>query len=249
MERELSGKAALVTGSSGGIGKHIALALARAGADVAVTYRTNRAGAEAVAAGIRELGVRAVVLGGDATRPEDCRRWVAETVAAFGRLDILVNNVGEFAYKLTREHTDEEFERIIAGTIGTTFYCTMAALPHMKARGWGRVVNIGAAGAERAAGRRKIGPHLAGKSAVVSLTRTLAMEEAEHGITFNAVLPGVIEDRELSREEAWRRPDRYAPIGHPGTSQDVADAVLFLVSPRSWFVNGAAIAVTGGWEV
>lgn len=245
----LAGRAALVTGSSGGLGRRTALALAEAGADVAVTFRTNEAGAREVAAQIEEMGRRSLTLGGDVVDPQVCRRLVAETVDGLGSIDILVNNVGEYAYKLAAEHTDEEFERIIAGTIGCTYYCTMAALPHMRRRRWGRVINLGAAGAARAGGRRKMGPHLAGKSAVISLTRTLAMEEAGAGITFNAVDPGVIEDRELRRSEAEGIPDAKAPVGRPGTADDIASAVLFLASPEASFVNGAVIEVTGGWGI
>jgi 3-oxoacyl-[acyl-carrier protein] reductase len=255
---DLAGRVALVTGSSGGIGRVIALTLARAGADVAVNYRRHRAAGEQVAAAARALGVRAAAFYADAARREDVRALVAAVEERFGRLDVLVNNVGEFAYKRTAEHSDEEFERIMAGTIGTTFYTTLAALPGMRRRQWGRVINIGASGAQHALGSRLQGPHLAGKSAVISLTRTLALEEGRHGITFNAVVPGIVEDRQLTREEAERRRaetvraleagDPFAaPAGRPGTSEDVADAVLFLARPQASFINGAVLEVTGGW--
>ncbi|HEX6971819.1 MAG TPA: SDR family oxidoreductase [Limnochordia bacterium] len=247
MQQELVGKCALVTGSSGGLGKHIALALARAGAAVAINYRTNRAAAEALAARIEAEGGRAAVLGGDVTEPADCRRLVDETVARLGAIDILVNNAGEYSPALCRDHTDVEFERIVRSTVGGTFYCSMRALEYMRPRRWGRIVNLGAAGAERAAGRRNIGPHLAGKSAVISLTRTLAVEEGPFGVTVNAICPGVIEDREISREEAAHLRDRWAPVGRPGTHEDIDDAVLFLVSPRASFINGAVLQVTGGY--
>lgn len=247
MEPELLGKAALVTGSSGGLGRHIVLALARSGAHVAVNYRTNPAGAEAVAASAAQFGVKTAVLGGDATEPADCRRLVDQTVERLGSVDILINNAGEYSPKLTRDHTDVEFERIIRSTIGATYYCSMRALEYMRPQRWGRIVNLGAAGAERAAGRRNIGPHLAGKSAVVSLTRCLAVEEGPFGVTVNAICPGVIEDRDMSREEAMGLTDRWSTVGRPGTHEDIDDAVLFLVSPRASFINGAVIQVTGGY--
>lgn len=239
---------ALVTGSSGGIGRHIALGLAKAGADVVFNYRSNRDGAERAAQEASQYGVRAFAIGGDCASPDGVRRLVAETASALGGLEILINNVGEFAFKKIREHSEREFERIIAGTVGTTFYGTLAALPHMRQAAFGRVVNIGAAGAEVAMGRRFIGPHLAGKSAVISLTRSFALEEGHGGVTFNAVTPGVIENRELSREEAARMRDKGNPVGRPGTSADVADACLFLCRRESSFINGAVIAVTGGWQ-
>jgi 3-oxoacyl-[acyl-carrier protein] reductase len=246
--RPLGGRAALITGSSRGIGRRIALCLAEAGCDVAVNHRTDRAAGEEVAAQARGFGVRALSIGADCGRRDEVRALVGLAAAGLGRLDILVNNVGEFAYKPVREHSAEEFERILAGTVGATFHATLAALPWMRRGGWGRVVNLGATGAGQALGRRNIGPHLAGKAAVVSLTRTLALEEGHGGVTFNVVSPGVVEDRTLSRAEALAMRTRQNPAGRPGTSEDVADAVLFLCSERAGFINGAEIVVSGGWQ-
>lgn len=245
---ELAGRAALVTGSSRGIGRRIALSLAAAGCDVAVNYRQDRAAADEVVAQARGRGVRAVSIGADCARREEAVGLVERSAASFGRLDVLINNVGEFAYKPVREHAPVEFERIVAGTVGATFHCTLAALPWMRRAAWGRVVNLGATGASAALGRRNIGPHLAGKAAVVSLTRTLALEEGHGGITFNVVSPGVIEDRALERAAALGMASRQNPSGRPGTSEDVADAVLFLCSPRADFINGCDILVSGGWQ-
>jgi 3-oxoacyl-[acyl-carrier protein] reductase len=244
----LRGCRALVTGSSGGIGRHIALGLARLGVDVAFNYRQHAEAAEEGAAAARALGVRAVVLGADCADGEQVRDLVAKAAEQLGGLEILVNNVGEFAYKRIRAHRPAEFERIIAGTVGATFHATLAALPHMRRAGFGRVVNLGAAGADQAMGGRREGPHLAGKAAVVSLTRSFALEEAGYGVTFNVVSPGIVDDRDMTREEALLRPDRLAPVGRPGTSADVVDAVLFLCRRESSFINGAVIAVTGGWQ-
>ena len=238
----------MVTGSSGGIGRHVGLGLARAGVDVVFNYKTHRDSAEAAAGEACAAGVRALALEADCARVADVRRLVELAAGFLGGLDILVNNVGEFAFKRLRDHSETDFERIIAGTVGTTFYATMAALPHMRQGGFGRVVNLGAAGADTAMGVRREGVHLAGKAAVVSLTRTFALEEARGGITFNVVSPGIVEDRELRREQAERLRDPGNPVGRPGTSADVVDAVLFLCRPESSFINGAVIAVTGGWQ-
>ncbi len=245
---DFRGRRVLVTGSSGGIGRHIGLAFARLGADVAFNFHTNREAAEGAVAQARRWGARAVALGADCAEPGAAQGLVASAADALGGLEILVNNVGEFANKRLREHSLEEFERIIRGTVGATFHATMAALPHMRRAGWGRVVNLGATGAEVALGAWHQGPHMAGKAGVVSLTRSFALEEARQGITFNVVSPGVIEDRELSREEAAGRRDRRSPVGRPGTSADVVDAILFLCRPESSFVNGAVLTVSGGWQ-
>jgi 3-oxoacyl-[acyl-carrier protein] reductase len=244
----LAGCRALVTGSATGIGRQIGLALARAGVHVAFNYKSSRAAAEAAAEEAAALGARALALGADCAAPDQVRALVERAAAELGGLELLINNVGEFAYKRLRAHSAAEFERIIAGTVGAAFHATMAALPHMRRAGFGRVVNLGAAGADQAMGGRKEGPHLAGKAAVVSLTRSFALEEAHYGVTFNVVSPGIIDDRELTRAEAALRPDRQTPVRRPGTSEDVADAVLFLCRRESSFINGAVIAVTGGWQ-
>ena len=246
-ERELAGRVALVTASSGGIGRVIALTLARAGADVAVNYHAHAEAGDAVAAEAEALGVRSAAFGADGAKADEVRAMVAAVEARLGRVDVLVNNVGEFAYKPAARHSDADFARIIDGTIGATFYTTMAVLPGMRKRRWGRVVSIGASGAGQALGSRNEGPHLAGKAAVVSLTRTLALEEGRRGITFNVVCPGIVNDRRLSRAEAEGMQDKDSPVGRPGTSEDIADAVRFLARPSSSFINGAVLDVTGGW--
>ncbi len=248
----LRGCRALVTGSSGGIGRHIGLTLARAGVHVAFNYRTHSEAAQAAVAEARAAGVEACAFEADCADWRQSRRLVALAADALGGLEILVNNVGEFAFKRLRAHTPEEFERIIAGTAGTTFHTTMAALPHLRRAGFGRVVNLGAAGADTAMGGRREGPHMAGKAGVISLTRSFALEEARTtaagGITFNAVSPGIVEEREISRETALARADPDNPMHRPGTSEDIADAVLFLCRRESSWINGAVIAVTGGWQ-
>lgn len=245
---DFRGRRVLITASSGGIGRHVALAFGEHGADVAVNFHTHADAGEAVADAVRALGVRAVALGADCVDPAAARCLVARAAEALGGLEILINNVGEFANKALRDHAIEDFQRILDGTVGATFHATMAALPHMRQAGWGRVVNLGATGADAALGAWHQGPHMAGKAAVVSLTRTFALEEARRGITFNVVSPGVVKDRELTREEAARVRDRRNPVGRPGTSQDVVDAILFLCRPDSSFINGAVLTVSGGWQ-
>ena len=248
----LRGCRALVTGSSGGIGRVIGLALARAGVAVAFNYRTNRDGAESAAGLARGFGVAAHVFGADCADPQQSRRLVESAAEALGGLEILINNVGEFAFKRLREHDADEFDRIIAGTVGTTFHATMAALPHLRRAGFGRVVNLGAAGADTAMGGVREGPHMAGKAGVISLTRSFALEEARStpagGITFNAVAPGIVEHRDTPRADALALKDKDNPMGRPGTGEDITDAVLFLCRRESSWVNGAVIAVTGGWQ-
>ena len=244
----LRGLHALVTGSATGIGRHIGLTLARQGVHVAFNYRSSREEAEAAAEQARALGVRSPALGADCADPREAHRVVEQAAEALGGLEILINNVGEFTWKPLREHSIEEFDRVIAGTVGATFHATMAALPYLRRAGFGRVVNLGAAGAENAVGGRNEGPHMAGKAGVVSLTRSFAIEEARWGATFNVVNPGIIERRDLPRAEAVRLRDDSNPVGRPGTGEDIVDAVLFLCRPESSFINGAVLTVSGGFQ-
>lgn len=247
---DFAGTRALVTGSSGGIGRHIALALAAVGADVAVHGR-DAGRTASVATEVKALGRQSLTLIGDLAAPDTYSTSAAavdSVIAAWGGIDILVNNVGEFAFKPMAAHSTDEFDRMMRGTIGTTFAASLAAMPAMQRQGWGRIVNLGAAGAERASGFVDMGPHIAGKAAVVSLTRTLAVEWGPHGITCNVVSPGVVDDRQLLRADARQLSDEHAPAGRPGTSADIVDAVLYVASPASHFVNGAAITVGGGWD-
>ena len=249
MDGPLTGRVALVTGASRGIGRTVALALAAAGADLLVGYHVDATAAARVVDAVRAAGQRGAAAGGDLADPVACRQLVATCRTVLGPPDILVNNVGEFTWKPTADHSDEEFARILATTAGATFCCSLAVLPDMRRRGWGRIINVGAAGADRAAGFAGMGPHMAGKAAVVSLTRTLAVEEGPHGVTVNAVLPGIVTDRDRSRAEAQGHRDRRIPLGRPGTSQDVADLVVFLCRPEASFITGAAIPVSGGWMI
>lgn len=245
---DLRGLRALVTGSATGIGRQAALALARLGVHVAFNYKSSRVAAEAAADQARALGVTSVALEADCADPAQARAIVDAAADALGGLEILVNNVGEFTWKPLRDHGAAEFERVIAGTVGATFHATIAALPHMRRAGFGRVVNLGAAGADSAIGGRNEGPHMAGKAGVVSLTRSFAIEEARGGITFNVVNPGIIEERDMPRAAAVGRRDDSNPVGRPGTGEDVVDAILFLCRPESSFINGASITVSGGFQ-
>ena len=243
----LAGRSALVTGGSRRIGKAIALALARHGADVAITYRTQRRDAETVVGSIRAMGRRSIAIRADLTRPADCRHAVSSAAKALGRLDILVNNVGEWIVK-TVEATDlGEWREVLDSNLTAAYLCSRAALPHMRAHGWGRIVSMGAAGAYRAHGTARMASFYAAKAGIVAFSKSLAREVGRYGITVNVVSPGVIADPELSRARARRRKDPDTAVRRPGTGADVAAAVLFLVSDEAEFITGDVVGVTGGW--
>ena len=243
----LQNRVALVTGASRGIGKEIALTLGREGARVAVSYRTNKMGAQRVVDALKGLRVDAWMAETDVTDPVRVKELIDAVVQRFGRLDILVNNVGDFEWKPVFETTFEEWHAIIASNLYSAFYGCKYALSTMRRQRWGRIINLGSVGAERAFGQAKISAYAAAKAALVAFSRSLALEEARYGITVNVVNPPIIDDTELSLEEAQRINDARFPVGRPPTAQDVAEAVKFFATSGAAFITGQVINVTGGW--
>ena len=243
----LKHRVALVTGASRGIGREIALCLGRAGARVAVSYRTNKLDAQKVVHELRALGVEGLAIATDITDPARVKEMIEGLVRHFGRLDILVNNVGDFQWKPVFDSTVEEWHAILTSNLSSVFYSSKFALPTMRHHHWGRIINLGAVGAERAFGQAKISAFSAAKSGLVAFSRSLALEEARNGITVNVVNPAIIDDKELSREEADRISDARFPVGRPATAQDVAEAVRFFASEDASFITGQVLNVSGGW--
>lgn len=243
----LQNRVALVTGAARGIGKEIALTLGRQGARVAVSYHTNKMGAQKVVNALRALGTDGWAVESHVTDPVRSKELVDGVVRHFGRLDILVNNVGDFEWKPVHESTLEEWHAVVASNLFSVFYVSKYALPAMRRQRWGRIINLGAVGAERAFGQAKISAYSAAKAGMVAFSRSLALEEARHGITVNVVNPPIIDDKELSLEEAVRIADARFPVGRPATAQDVAEAVRFFASQEACFVTGQVLNVSGGW--
>jgi 3-oxoacyl-[acyl-carrier protein] reductase len=241
------GRAALVTGGSRRIGKVLALALTRAGADVAITYRTHAREAQAVVRSIRGEGRCSIAIRADLARPADCRRAVAATAHAFGRLDILVNNVGPWRVKSVEATTLDDWRMVLDANLTGTYLCSQAAIPHMRRNHWGRIVNLGAAGAYRAHGTANMAAFYAAKAGIVAFSKSLAREVGRDGITVNVVSPGVLKAPELSLTAARRLKDSDTAVGRPGTGADLAAVVLFLVSDEASFISGDVVGVTGGW--
>jgi 3-oxoacyl-[acyl-carrier protein] reductase len=180
----------------------------------------------------------------DAGRAE---QLVQTVVDRFGRLDLLVNNVGDFRWGTLSESSLDDWKSIFVSNLMTVVYVSRAALPHMRKGRWGRIVNMGAVGAERAFGQAKISAYAAAKAAVVALSRSLALEEAKNGITVNVVNPSSIDENELTIDEARKIRDARFPIGRPPTTEDVAAAVAFFASEEAEYVTGQVVNVSGGW--
>jgi len=243
----LRNRVALITGGTRGIGRGIAVKLAQDGARVAIAYRSNKAAAQQALRQLQAVGADCVAVEtdiNDAARCEDLLRTVADR---FGRLDVLVNNVGDFRWGTLAESSLEDWQSVIASNLMTVVYVSRAALPHMRRGRWGRIINLGAVGAESAFGQAKISAYAAAKAAVVALSRSLALEEAKNGITVNVVNPSSIDENELTLNEARRIRDARFPIGRPPTVEDVAASVSFFASEEAEYITGQVVNVSGGW--
>ncbi len=235
----LRGHVALVTGGSRGIGAAIVKALGEAGCSVAVNYRERAAEAEALAKNIVTAGGRSIAVAADVSKPEAVREMVARASDALGPVDILVNNAGIALVRGVDDLTEADFDETIAVNLKSVFLCTQAALPGMRAKKWGRIVNI-SSGAARGAGA--IGPHYnASKAGVEGLTRGYAARLVKDGITVNAVAPSLIEtDMMKGQPQLVSR----IPLGRFGTPEEVASAVLMLIDNA--YMTGQTVAMSGG---
>lgn len=196
---------------------------------------------------LRAAGAEGVALATDVTDPARVKEMMESVAKQLGRLDVLVNNVGDFEWKPVVESTVEAWGSIIVSNLYSVFYTTKFALPIMRRQHWGRIINLGAVGAERAFGQAKISAYSAAKAGIVAFTRSVALEEARHGITANVVNPPVIDEKGLTLEEAQRLTDVRFPVGRPATARDISEAVKFFVSEEAAFITGQVLNVSGGW--
>ena len=243
MDAPLRGSVALVTGGARNIGAEIARAFAAAGAAVAINAKTSHAEAQTLAAEIAENGGAAVAILADVTQPGDVERLVAETVARFGRLDILVNNAAVRDEAPFEELSYARWKTVLSVVLDGAFLCTQTALPHLKAGGRGAIVNMGGLTAHTGAKHRA---HVVtAKAGIVGLTRALAHDLSPDGITVNCIVPGLI-DTVRTGGEPSHRSARTTLVGRSGTSHDVASAACFLVGPGARYITGQTIHVNGG---
>ena len=239
-------RTALVTGGAKGIGRAVCLALAEKGMDIAVNYAGSAAAAEETAVACRALGVRAVTLQADVRRPENCQKLVEDTVAALGRIDVLVNNAGITADTLMLRMTEADFDNVLATNLKGAFFCTKAASRYMMRQRYGRIVSISSVvGLHGNAGQTN---YAAAKAGLIGLTKSVAKEYAARHITANVVAPGFI-DTDMTA--AMPEPARAAaaasiPAGKVGDAKDVAAAVAFLAGEQAGYVTGQVLCVDGG---
>jgi 3-oxoacyl-[acyl-carrier protein] reductase len=244
---KLSGKIAVVTGSSRGIGKAIALGLARDGADVALNYHSNEGAALEVAEQIRALGRRAIIVKADVTVPDAGKALVAAVTEQLGAIDILVNNVGDFFFKPLGAMNPEEWRDVLESNLSSAYYLCHAVLPGMRDRQQGKIVNIGLSPVYLVRGAPNVAAYSIAKTGILILTRSLAVEEASHGIRVNCVSPGLIDNGYLPPEQKeWMQ--KRVPMGRLGRPEDIAEAVVFLSSESASYISGANLAVSGAWD-
>lgn len=237
---DLSGRTALVTGSARGLGREIALGLASAGASVAIHYHTSDEAAKRVAQKANKIGAAETT-----TVSADVTDWDAVEAAfdivetELGSVDILINNVGSFAPKHWLEISIDEWQSVMETNVHGTYLCTRRALPNMRSTGWGRIVSIGYAGADRALVHPKNAPYFIAKTGVAMFTRMVAADTRDENITANVVAPYVLENSETFPDDL--------PKDRPATFDEVIEAVLFFVSPQTEYISGQHLAVDGGW--
>ena len=235
-------RVALVTGASGGIGRAIGLALAGEGINVGFHYRTSRTEAEAAVAEARQTGVDSCALAGEVTDPQDARSLVEAAASVWGRLDIVVNNVGDYLYKPVEDLLPAEWEEILDSNLNSVFYVTQAALPYLQDSPAGRVINLGYAGAQNLLGRTHITPYAIAKTGVIVYSKALAKRMASKGVTVNVVAPGVAIN-------SVRQPLDQIPAGRAAALGEIAQAALFFAREESGYLTGQVLEVAGGWNL
>ncbi|MBM7854396.1 3-oxoacyl-[acyl-carrier protein] reductase [Desulfohalotomaculum tongense] len=242
----LGGKVALVTGSSRGIGRAVAVALAKAGADVVVNYAGREDAARQTAGMINEAGRKALVIKADVADAGQVKEMVDRTIKEFGRLDILVNNAGITRDNLIMRMKDDEWDAVLDTNLKGAFNCCRAAArPMLKARG-GRIINISSV--VGLSGNPGQANYSAAKAGLIGMTRTLAGELGSRNITVNAIAPGFI-TTDMTEElpaEVKKRLEERIPLGRLGAPEEIAAVVAFLCGPSAGYITGQVIAVDGG---
>ena len=248
MAINLEGKTALVTGASSGIGRAVAIELARSGAYVFVNYRSNENGAKETLDCLKELGGDGQIVAADVSQVAQVAA-IMESIKQHGKLDILVNNAGTLVKRSKIAEMDESlFDEVMAVNVKTTFLCCRAVLPLMAGSGWGRIVNMSSQAAQDGGGNGATA-YAAAKAAIIAFTKGLAKEVATQGITVNCVAPGITSTAfhdTFSTPESRRNMVSNTPLGREGLPLDVANAILFLASDMAAWITGETININGG---
>ncbi|MGI6278322.1 MAG: SDR family NAD(P)-dependent oxidoreductase [Patescibacteria group bacterium] len=249
---DLTGKTALVTGASRGIGRGVALCLAKQGVDVAVNYYSSEEEAQEVVSEVKRLGRKSIAIKADVSKKDQVEAMVGKMVQEFGRLDILVNNAGVLNYKTLDQMTEKDWDWVIDVNLKGQFLCVKAVVPQMEKNGWGRIINIASvASGGVGVGYPALAHYCASKGGVVALTEGLAIELGVKGITVNAIAPGSIETdmtKEVTEDEKVKQGLlARLPIKRIGQPEDIGAAAVFLASEEAGYMTGSVVYVDGGW--
>ncbi|MYL34120.1 SDR family oxidoreductase [Pontibacillus yanchengensis] len=244
---------AIITAGSKGLGRKVAEQFLEQGYSVTVTYRQDKEKAESLYKQYPTYSDRIQCVQADVTNQNDLLNLVDEVVEKFGRIDVLVNNAGPYIFerKKIMDYSVEEWNGIIRGNLDAVFHLLKKVIPVMREQRFGRIITYGFQDATSAPGWVYRGAFAAAKTGLVSLTKTIAYEEAENGITANMISPGKIEAdlKEGTIEESRKHEDPKTPVGRPGSGEDISRAIMFLCDDQSDMVTGSVIEVTGGVDV
>jgi len=245
---DLKNKVAIITGSRRGIGKAIALALAKAGANVVVSD-INLDDCNKVVEEIKAINGNALAVKADVSNPEDVSQMINLTTEKFGKVNILINNAGIYMQKSFTDVTEQDFDRILNINLKGVFLCSKAAVPEMIKQGKGKIINIASIAGQ--VGFADSSAYCASKGAIINITRELALELAQYKINVNAIGPGVIET-DMTKNLLKNKATKEAllaniPLNRIGKPEDIANAALFLASDNSDYITGITLFVDGGW--
>ncbi len=244
----LNSRVALIAGGVRGIGRVLALSLARQGWTIAACYRKSETEAAALESELRAAGARTLIVRADVSDPAAADDLVRRVEAEYGRIDALVNCVGSYHRVHLMQESIEGWHSMFDNNLHPVFYLCRAVAPGMIQRGWGRIVNFSMVNADQQVGQPFITAHYIAKIGVIVLTRSLAKILAPHGITANSISPGFIETGSVPQEEISRS-FQSIPAGYIGSPDDAVAAVCYLLSDQARYVNGTNIHLSGAWGV
>ncbi|WP_462411894.1 SDR family oxidoreductase [Neobacillus sp. Marseille-QA0830] len=247
-------KTALVTGGASGLGKKTAMYLAEKGYQLVINYRHSESEAISLAKELSNCyGTQNIAIQGDVANQDDCIRIVNETLTAYKTIDVLIHNAGPYIHerKMMADYTFEEWNYLIQGNLSAVFYLSKLVIPEMRRQKWGRIITMGYDRVETSPGWVYRSAFAAAKTGLVSLTRTIAIEEAQYGITANMVCPGDITNdwKEKNIKEAVMALKDNSAVNREGTGEDIARIIAFLIDERSDLITGSVIPCTGGTDV
>jgi 3-oxoacyl-[acyl-carrier protein] reductase len=248
MEESVEPRVALITGGVRGIGRAVAMALAKRGWMVAACYRSNEAAAAELELMLRAIGARGMVKCSDVSVPQNAESLVRQVEEEYGQIDALINCIGAYHRVHLMQESIEGWHSMFDNNLHPVFYLSRAVAPGMIQRKWGRIINFSMVNADQHVGQPYVTAHYIAKIGVIVLTRSLAKILAPDGITANTISPGFIETGSVPREELSRS-FQSIPAGYMGTPDDAAGAVLYLLSEEGRYVNGTNIQLSGAWGI